>query len=207
MTDDAVPAVQPSPVGTPPPARGPSPARRDGRAWHTGSASDVAWIGDRPLGCTVETALPPVFEAYATFHRPEGTTPATHERAVVERLVAHAGEHPWWLGYLDTGAHDVVFPSAPRVTVYWGWPYVLVLAGPEQALTWRTGHLRDGAGALPDLFFPEDRSWLVTALWDDSWSCVGGPAVVVEALVRDPLVNARAVHPGEDVLPSGLQRD
>src|SRR4029434_3692824 len=44
------------------------------------------------------------------------------------------------------------------LTLYWGWRYVLVEAGPEQALTWRTGHLRGGLlGGLPDLFFPAAR--------------------------------------------------
>jgi hypothetical protein len=116
-------------------------------------------------------------------------------------------EAPWWLGYLDTGAHDVVFPAAPRVELYWGWPYVLVQAGPAQALTWRTGHLRDGAGALPDLIFPQDRSWLATALWDDGWTTFGGPAALVQALLRDRLVGARRVQPGDDVLPPGMRRD
>lgn len=208
MTDDAVPGVEGSAVREPS-AGAPtgSSVHRDGRSWRLGGASDVDWLGDRPNGCTVETAVPLVFEAYATSSRPEAASAPAHERAVVDRLLAHTGPQPWWLGYLDTGAHDVVFPSAPRVQLYWGWPYVLVQAGPEQALAWRTGHLRDGSGSLPDLFFPQDRSWLVSALWDDAWSCVGGPAAVVEALVRDPLVGGRRVQPEEDLLPPGLRRD
>jgi len=27
----------------------------------------------------------------------------------------------------------------PKVPLHWDWPYVLVAAGPEQALRWRTG--------------------------------------------------------------------
>src|SRR2546427_12500085 len=82
---------------------------------------------------------------------------------------------PGWLGYLDTGAHDIVFPLAPKLSLYWGWPYLLVEAGPEQALTWRTGHMRGGeSGSLPDLFFPADHSWLVSALCDDTWTHTGG---------------------------------
>ena len=70
-------------------------------------------------------------------------------------LKVHTAPQPWWLGYLDTGGHDIVFDTAPQVTLYWDWSYVLVEAGPEQALTWRTGHIRGGLlGALPDLFFP-----------------------------------------------------
>ena len=205
MTDDAVPGVDPSTVARPPSrASAPVDVRRDGRSWRTGSAADVAWIGDRPTGHTVATAVPPVFEAYAVLLRPEGTPAPAHERAVVEQLVAHTGEQAWWLGYLDTGAHDVAFPAAPRVQLYWGWPYVLVLAGPQQALAWRTGHVRDACGALPDLCFPQDRSWLVSALWDDSWTCVGGPAALVEALVQDPAVGGRRAQLEQDV---GLRPD
>jgi hypothetical protein len=114
-------------------------------------------------------------------------------------------DQPWWLGFLETGAHDVVFDRAPRVYVY-GWPYVLVEAGPAETLSWRRGHMR-GDGALPDLFFPADRSWLVSALWDDVWTCVGGPSDLITALCREPLTNARRVTPDEDALPPGLTRD
>lgn len=181
---------------------------KDGRRWQLGTASDVAWLAGRPSGLTIATALPPVFEAYATFYKPVDLTEAAHERAVIDVLVQHSDDLDWWLGFLDTGAHDVVFPSAPRVGLYWDWPYVLVKAGPAQALGWRTGHMRGGLeGALPDLFFPTDRSWLVSALWDDTWSCVGAPDPVIEALTRDPRVNARRVLPDVDMLPPGLARD
>jgi hypothetical protein len=181
---------------------------KDERSWRIGTASDVAWIADRPPGVSVATAIPLVFHAYATFHRPDRATEDEHEHAVVEVLRQHTAEQPWWLGYLDTGAHDVVFPEAPLVSLYCDWTYVLVQAGPAEALTWRTGHMRGGMpGALPDLFFPQDRSWLVSGLWDDAWCCVGGSAAVVHALTREPLANARRVGADEDVLPPRLARD
>ncbi|MGI5520837.1 hypothetical protein ACQEUX_07765 [Micromonospora sp. CA-259024] len=180
---------------------------KDGRTWRIGTASDVAWLAGRTTqGLSITTAIPPVFDVYATFHPPDGVSSHAHENAVINELVGCTPEQPWWLGYLDTGAHDIVFPRAPRVTLYWGWSYVLVEAGPEQALTWRTGHMR-GDGSLPDLFFPADRSWLVSALWDDTWTDIGGSVDVLAALQRNPLVNARLVHPDEDALPPGLARD
>jgi hypothetical protein len=180
---------------------------RDGRTWQIGDASDVDWIAGRPEGVSIATAIPLVFDAYATFYPADNITAATHEHAVVEDLIQHTADQSWWLGYLDTGAHDIVFPSAPKVFLYWRWPYVLVKAGPEQALTWRTGHMRDGlTGTLPDLFFPADRSWLVSALWDDTWTCIGGPAALIEALEHNPLANARRVQPDQDALPPGLVR-
>jgi hypothetical protein len=183
--------------------------RKDGRSWRIGTPDDVAWLaGKTTEGRSITAAIPPVYAAYATFYPLDGTGAgfAEHERAVVDVLVAHTPAQPWWLGYLETGAHDIVFPAAPRVPLYWGWPYVLVEAGPAEALTWRTGHMR-GDGSLPDLFFPRDRSWLVSALWDDLWTDVGGSAALIAALRRDPLVNARPVSPDEDALPPGLTRD
>jgi hypothetical protein len=38
----------------------------------------------------------------------------------VDILKVHTAEQPSWLGYLDTGAHDVVFNTVPKVTLYWG---------------------------------------------------------------------------------------
>ena len=125
-----------------PPAIAPVTVDKDGRSWRIGTADDVAWIAGHTIdGLTVTNAIPPRFDAYATFYQPEDADITLHERTVVDILKAHTAEQPWWLGYLDTGAHDVVFNTVPKVTLYWGWRYVLVEAGPEQALTWRTGHM------------------------------------------------------------------
>jgi hypothetical protein len=181
---------------------------RDGRDWRIGASQDVAWVATGTTeGTSITTAIPPVFESYATFFEPEGVSTRAHEEAVVRNLVDSSSAQPWWLGYLETGAHDIVATEAPRVRLYWDWPYVLIAAGPEQALTWRTGHMRAGDGVLPDLFFPADRSWLVSALWDDTWTCVGGSERLIDALVRDPLVMARRVRLGEDAQPPGRNRD
>jgi hypothetical protein len=180
---------------------------KDGRSWRIGTATDVAWLAGEPAhGVSITTAIPPVFEAYATFYPRGDVSIEAHERAVVDELIRHTADQPWWLGYLDTGAHDIVFPSAPKVSLYWDWPYLLVEAGPTQALTWRTGHMR-GNGSLPDLFFPADHSWLVSALWDDTWTDVGGSTELITALHRNPLVTARPVRPDEDALPPGLTRE
>ncbi len=182
---------------------------KDGRSWRIGTANDVAWIAGHTLdGLTVTTAIPPGFEAYATFYPGEDADITLHEHTIVDILMAHTGRQPWWLGYLDTGAHDIVFNTAPQVTLYWDWSYILVEAGPEQALTWRTGHIRGGLlGALPDLFFPADRSWLASALWNDTWTDFGGSAELIEALQRDPVANARRVQPDQDAVPPGLTRE
>ncbi len=182
---------------------------KDGRSWRIGTALDAAWFaGQTTAGGSVTDAVPPFFDAYATLYPPAAVAVDVHERALVADLVEHTPEQPWWLGYLDTGVYDTVFPLAPMVSLYWGWRYVLVEAGPEQALSWRTGHIRGGlAGALPDLFFPADHSWLVSALWDDSWTAVGGSAELVGGLVSNPLVNARSVTTTEDALPPGVTRD
>ena len=96
------------------------------------------------------------------------------------------------------------FPVRRFVTLYSGWHYVLVEAGPEQAASWR----RNDAGpygALPNLIFPADRSWLVSTLWDDDWSCIGGPTGLVAKFLHHPHLEARPVMPGQDATSPGHQ--
>ncbi len=173
------------------------PLNSSGRPWPFGTSTTVDWITSAtvPDG-TIATAVPPLFAAYATVLEPDDDDQVElgdHERAVVEHLSKH-GSMQWWLGYLDTGIHDVVFPHAPRVPMYWDWPYVLVLAGPDQALDWRR--------TLPDLIFPLDRSWLFSMLWDDNWTSIGGPTTLIDALTADPPVDARTVGRHEDPHPA-----
>ncbi len=94
---------------------------KDGRAWQLGTVTEVAWIANATTeGPTITVAIPPVFEAYATFYKPDNPqiTTMLHERAVVNDLIDHTPDQSWWLGYLDTGAHDMVFDHAPKVTLY-----------------------------------------------------------------------------------------
>ena len=181
---------------------------RDGATWRIGTNTDVAWIADGiSVGRTIAAAIPPVFEAYATVILPcGGEGQDEHDRAVLTLLSEQSAGQPWWLGYLDTGADDIVFPDAPMVTLYSGWDYVLVEAGPEQAATWRQGgdwsFLK---GALPNLMFPMDRSWLVSTLWDDDWTCIGGPADLVDKFMGHPRLRARPITLGQDATPPGHQ--
>ncbi|OBB96537.1 hypothetical protein A5782_04940 [Mycobacterium sp. 852002-40037_SCH5390672] len=100
----------------------------------------------------------------------------------------------------------MVFPDAPPVSLYSGWPYVLVQAGPQEAASWRrTGATPIRPYLLPDLMFPADRSWLVSTLWDDDWTCVGGPVLLVDALLAHPDLRYRVRRVGlnEDATPPG----
>ena len=183
---------------------------RDGRTWRIGTDADVAWIAtskSRNMGRTITAAIPAVFEAYATVVLPAwGEGQGDHDRAMLPPLRRQSAGRPWWLGYLDTGADDIVFPDAPKVTLYWGWHYVLVEARPEQAATWRrSGDWSFWKGALPNLMFPADRSWLVSTLWDDDWTCIGGPAALVDRYLHDPGLEAYPVAPGQDRTPPGHQ--
>jgi hypothetical protein len=113
------------------------PDDKDGRSWRIGTDAEVAWIANGTSdGKTITAAIPPVFEAYATVVLPPGGEgQEQHDGAVLALLTEYSASQPWWLGYLDTGADDIVFPDAPMVTLYSGWRYVLVEAGPEQAAT------------------------------------------------------------------------
>jgi hypothetical protein len=183
-----------------------------GHSWRIGTAAEVAWItqGTSP-NMTITAAIPPVFDAYATVVLPDsGEDQERLNRAMLALLAGQPAGQRWWLGYLSTSDDDMVFPGAtmatlPKVTLYAGWDYVLVEAGPRQAATWRgsdTGSLwwRD---VLPDLMFPADRSWLVSTLCDDDWICVGGPASLVDRFLAHPDLRARPVQLGEDATPPG----
>jgi hypothetical protein len=179
---------------------------RDDADWPLGTASDVAWITDgTTIDRTIQSSMPLVFEAYATIVLAEDETELERQdRAVIEILSEQGCAQPWWLGYLDTGADDIVLPDAPRVTLYAGWSYVLVQAGPEQALNWRSSRL-PRRRRLPDLIFPPDRSWLLSTLWDDDWTCIGGRIALLARIISNPDLKlcARRVNPGEDATPRG----
>jgi hypothetical protein len=68
--------------------------------------------------------------------------------------------------------------------------------GPEQASVW--GGDDRYKGVLPDLMFPVDRSWLLSTLWDDDWTCIGGSKELVGAI----LAHAELCHRAREVDPS-----
>jgi hypothetical protein len=177
----------------------PGPDVRDGRAWCIGTDADVAWIvGGTSIGLTITAGIPPVFDAYATIVLPDNDIARReHDRAVLGLLGQESGRQPWWLGYLDTGLADIVFPDVPMVTLYANWHYMLVEAGREQASTWRD--------ELPDLMFPTDHSWLLSTLWDDDWTCMGGSAGLVARFLSHPGLDVRQVELGRDATPPGHQ--
>jgi hypothetical protein len=164
---------------------------------------------------SITASIPPVFAAYATLVFPLGLEASRdHVRPAEDRfddallrvLSAYTECQSWWLGFLDTGASDVVFGDAPRVRMYSGWNYVLVRAGPQEARTWRNDEGR-WFTALPELMFPADRSWLLSSLWDDAWAGVGGSADLISALLIEPELRPRAetTDPSSsDMWPSSL---
>jgi len=195
---------------------------KDGQEWRIGSAEEVRWIDDeRSRADQIVVGIPPVFEAYATLEHPltgghltkwERESQSSdsividgwerHEAALLALLSEHTAAQPWWLGYLDTGPSDIVFPDAPTVAMHADWPYVLVEAGPDQAASWRQEEVYE---SLPDLIFPADRSWLVSTLWDDDWTCVGGPRSLIDRLSGDPVLKERVreVDSSMDPIPPG----
>lgn len=120
---------------------------KNGRLWRIGRELEVAWIQrGTQVGLSITSAIPPVFEAYATLEHP-GTgnrQPMVsfdewdwHVSAVLDVLTEGAEAQAWWLGYLDTGiGAETVFYDVSKVALYNG-DYVLVESGPDRAATWR----------------------------------------------------------------------
>jgi hypothetical protein len=182
---------------------------KGGKSWRIGTHAEVAWIaGGVTIDLTITSAIPPVYETYATIVIPtEPEARRRREKALLTLLSEHSAGQPWWLGYLDNGNDDIVFPDAEKVDLYQSsWHYVLAEAGPDQAAAWRQSRpLSLGKGVLPDLMFPADRCWLFSTLWDDDWSCIGGPAALVNGFLHHPHLEARSVDLGQDATPPGHQ--
>jgi hypothetical protein len=184
---------------------------RDGRSWRIGTAAEVEWINaGTTTGLTITSAMPPVFDDYATVVIPkyEESGQPGHDQAVITMLKKHALEQNWWLGYLQRGGSDIVFPDAQKVSLYSLWSYVLVQAGPEQAANWRQFDEKALTPyRIPDLMFPADRSWLISTLWDDDWTCIGGAVSLVNGFLSHPDLRSRTRRVGldGDATPPGHQ--
>jgi hypothetical protein len=178
---------------------------KDGRQWRIGGQAEVAWIGENTeVGLAITSAIPPLFEAYATLEHPNSGEEAgrpslfedwdRHVAALIAVLSEHPPPQPWWLGFLwYSPSANIIFDDVPKVGLYGDEDcYVLVQAGPDQAATWRNDEGGRNKDVLPDLMFPADRSWLVSTLWDDDWTCIGGPRELVDALLNHPELRRRA---------------
>jgi hypothetical protein len=178
-------------------------AFKDGRSWQVGTTRDIDWIVNRTTeGTSITSAIPPVFEAYATFYEPDGVSVVAHERALVNRLIEFTPDQPWWLGYLDTGAHSVVFDDVPKVSLYWSWP--TVPSPPPRTSFYLATGASEGNGVLPTCSF---LSIDLAVRPPTTWTCIGGPRILIEALHHDPLVQAHRVQLGVDAKPPGRERD
>jgi hypothetical protein len=127
---------------------------KDGIAWRIGGERDLQWIrGATGVARQITAAIRPVFADHATLVHPGASAfprDVREERqwdlALVEVLRRHAQLLPWWLGYLDTGASDIVFWDTPTVTLYTGWHDVLIEAGPRTGRDVASGSGREETG-------------------------------------------------------------
>jgi hypothetical protein len=118
---------------------------KDGRAWRIGRDSEIAWIRENTgVSRAITSAIPPQFPANATLeqpgsgdHDPRFEDPERHDAAVLGVLTEKTLSQPWWLGYLDTRAADIIFDDVRKVSLFPTHEYVLIEAGPEQAGAWR----------------------------------------------------------------------
>lgn len=174
----------------------------DAMEYRVGNEDTVGWIRDSTAGgLTIGAAIPPGFASYATIVIPEAPDSRTgHDRALLDVLRAHSTDSNWWLGFLNTGADPLPFPEIGTVPVYRNWQYLLVSAGREEALSLRKDVW---VRTLPDLIFPNERTWLISTLWDDDWRCVGGPEPLIQDLVASQHLETRVVDRTQNATPPG----
>ena len=81
---------------------------RDDHSWRIGTDAEVVWIiGGTTTGLTVTSAIPPVFDAYATVVIPNTAERwERHDRAMLALLSERSADRPWWLGCLETAVDD-----------------------------------------------------------------------------------------------------
>ena len=135
-------------------------AFKDGRSWPIGTTREVDWIVNGTTeGLSITVAIPPVFEAYASFYEPDGVAILAHERAVVNRLaeLTPPSRGGW--------ATSTLAPTASSSTRSQGVSLLglALRAGrcrPRTSTQLANGAYASGNGVLPDLFFPTiDPGW------------------------------------------------
>jgi hypothetical protein len=95
-----------------------------------------------------------------------------------------------------------VMRNAPHCGIGNIWSPPVTEAGPQQAATWRDSGFN---WTLPDLMFPTDHSSLLSTLWDDAWTCIGGSEQLVSSLLTHPTLGprTRCVTVAQDATPPG----
>ena len=124
---------------------------------------------------------------------------------LIDHLRRHTAtpERCWFCLWEGFGWYDDVIPLAvktgPRVRLPQRDCYLY--RGPlEAALVGNPGELPDHSASL---WWPDDHAWCVASDVDLSWTYVGGPDALVEALVCDPTLEVLEVAPDVPVAPLG----
>ena len=74
---------------------------KDGATWRIGTDAEVAWIvSGTSVSRTITSAIPPVFEAYATVVLPYGDEQGDYDRAVLSLLTGQSASQPWLVSRL-----------------------------------------------------------------------------------------------------------
>jgi hypothetical protein len=161
-------------------------------------AADVSWItSDRAAGGTLRYALPADFEVYGVLDL-TGEDDAT-EDMLLNALVTDLS-HTLIAGWIDRGPWPP--PPGDEHHLYYNWSYRFrrVAASDLQGLP------PEGEGSFPDLLFPQDRSWLVSLLWDDSWRSIGASRTRARR-IQDRLPTFEHIAPDVSLSSTGREPD
>ncbi|GAA2748513.1 hypothetical protein GCM10009869_00550 [Amnibacterium kyonggiense] len=154
---------------------------------------DVAWIRRATaVGGTLRSAIPGGFDVYGLLDVSE----ARPTEDALLRAVAPEPSTELIAGWIDRGPYPP-HPGDEHV-LYSGWRYRFQRI--ESACLF--GLPAEGEGGFPDLLFPDDRSWLISLLWDDSWRSVGASHEVADR-ITSAVPSFERVEPDRSIAETG----
>lgn len=96
-----------------------------------------------------------------------------------------------WEGYGNLGIGRGKLDEPPRFSLEWR-DYLLYRG---QLDGWR-GLADSGSNAVPELWWPDDRAWVLATDCDFSWAYVGGTTALIDELVASSVVEGLRTEPG-----------
>jgi hypothetical protein len=161
--------------------------------WDYGRWTDLAGENGRVAHSQMQlhliSARPGSGPAFGMHDASEGSLPPAEREALVDLLTPHTKtpDRCWfavWEGFGNLDRADVV----ERIEVP-GRSYLLA-AGPIESVLEPVPTVVGDGGQSPNLWWPDDRAWIVVTEIDFAWTYVGGSRAAIDAVLADDRLEA-----------------